>query len=86
MARLRREPVARPAATPGGEAVASIGDLIGSYGRSHPSSRERTERLIGWTRSHRRQIVGRRFYMGTANFELRVPFAVEAIESEYVQR
>lgn len=86
MAALQQEPVGAPAATIGEEAVASIGDLIGSYGRSHPPSRERSERLRGWAHRYRRQIVGKRFYEGRVNFELRVPRSVEPIDGEFVQR
>ncbi len=86
LATLQHEPVAPPAGSIGEEAVVSIGDVIGSYGRGHPPSRERTERLLGWTRRYQRQVAGRRFYVGRANFELRVPRSVDPIDAEYVQR
>ena len=86
MAGLQGEPTNRSAGSIGEEAVVSIGDLIGAYGRSHPPSRERTERLRGWTFRYRRQIGGTRFYVGKVNFELRVPRSAEPIDDEYVQR
>jgi len=86
MADERGEPASEAAGTIAEEAVGSLGGLIVSYGRSHPSSRERTERLRGWTRRYRRQIEGKRFYTGKVNFEQRVARSVEEIDDEFVLR
>ncbi|HEX9700683.1 MAG TPA: M48 family metallopeptidase [Acidobacteriota bacterium] len=45
LATLRGEPVPPPASGPIDETLDSLGRLIGSYGRSHPPSRERAARL-----------------------------------------
>ncbi|HYL36904.1 MAG TPA: M48 family metallopeptidase [Bryobacteraceae bacterium] len=63
----------QPARTPIGEVAQSIGQAIGSYFQTHPSSHERELRLSSEVASNRRRLAGRTFYVGVKNYNERVP-------------
>lgn len=81
---LTHEPAPRRAKTPAGELIASVADMVGSYGRSHPTSRERQRRIEGWVERNRRALSGRTFYRGTTNLKLRIPRSHRELSEERV--
>ena len=68
------------------EVIESIDEAIGSYGRSHPPSSERGDRLVAWLQRNRGRIAGNSFYIGRANLELRVARSQEELRSEFILR
>jgi predicted Zn-dependent protease len=65
-------PAPRRAETPIGEVAQSIGQAIGSYFRTHPTSQERERKLADLVASDRRQLAGHTFYVGARNLLERV--------------
>jgi predicted Zn-dependent protease len=59
-------------ATPAGEVTQSIGQMIGSYFRTHPASRDRERDLTALVANNRRRLAGRAFYVGVKNLHERV--------------
>ncbi len=61
------EPSPQNATTPVEEVGKAVGDVIGSYFRTHPPSGDRAVRLKLLVAEHSRDLKGRRFYMGKQN-------------------
>lgn len=66
------EPAPQPAATPSGEVEQAVGAAIGSYFRTHPPSADRARELNFMVVRHRRDLNGRRFYIGQVNLQQRI--------------
>lgn len=74
--RLQRRfglPQPRPARTPVGEVIKALEEAMGSYLHSHPASSERTRRLKELVARNRPRLSEGVFYVGRANYRLRVP-------------
>jgi len=67
------EQEAGPARTPVGEVAGAIGDVLGSYGQTHPASLDRVAHMKEWIDRQRRGLDGETFYVGRENLRLRVP-------------
>jgi predicted Zn-dependent protease len=79
------ESKATPATSPAGEVGQAVGEAIGSYFRTHPTSEARARQLSVMTRKNRRELAGRTFYRGIRNYQTRTPRSTqEFVEEEYV--
>jgi predicted Zn-dependent protease len=74
-----------PARTPVGEVAGAIGDLLGSYGQTHPASLDRVTDMRGWIARQGRGIDGETFYVGRENLRLRVPRDDREYPEEWLQ-
>jgi len=62
-----------PAKTPAGEVVGALGDVLGSYGQTHPASRDRVSQIRAWIARHASDLDSETLYVGRENLRLRVP-------------
>jgi predicted Zn-dependent protease len=74
-----------PARTPVGEVAGAIGDLLGSYGQTHPASLDRVTDMRGWIARQGRGIDGETFYVGREYLRLRVPRDDREYPEEWLQ-
>jgi predicted Zn-dependent protease len=72
----------QPAATPGGEVAGAVVGALGSYFRTHPPSADRARQLDEMVRRNRRELAGRLFYKGLANYQMRKARSEENVEAE----
>jgi predicted Zn-dependent protease len=73
---------AAPATTPAGELVQAVGDVIGSYFRTHPPSEARARQLSAMTAKNRSELAGRIFYRGIRNYRVRIARATQEYAEE----
>ena len=74
------------ARTPVGEVAGAIGDVLGSYGQTHPASLDRVTDMRGWIARQGRGLGGETFYVGRENLRLRVPRDDREYPKEWLQR
>jgi len=55
---------------------------LGSYFRTHPPSADRARQLDEMVRRNRRELAGRLFYKGLANYQMRKARSEENVEAE----
>ena len=79
----RGEQAPQRAATPVGEVVGAMGQAMGSYLDSHPSSFERTRRLNNLVARNRRRLAETRFYVGRENHRQRIPRDTQEFPGEF---
>ena len=75
-----------PARTPVGEVAGAVGDVLGSYGQTHPASRDRVSRTRAWIERHGGDLGSETFYVGRENLRLRVPRADREYPEEWLKR
>jgi predicted Zn-dependent protease len=76
----------REARTPVGEVAGAVGDVLGSYGQTHPASMDRVDRVRAWIARHENEFSDRPTYVGRENLRLRVPRADREYPEEWLQR
>jgi predicted Zn-dependent protease len=74
------------ARTPAGEVAGAVGDVLGSYGQTHPASTDRIDRVQAWIARHENEFSDRPTYVGRENLRLRVPRADREYPGEWLQR
>jgi predicted Zn-dependent protease len=76
----------RAATTPIGEVAGAVGDVLGSYGQTHPDSMDRVDRVRAWIDRHENEFSERPSYVGRENLRLRVPRADREYPEEWRER
>jgi predicted Zn-dependent protease len=77
------EPSPQSATTPVEEVGKAVGDVIGSYLRTHPPSGDRAVRLKLLVAEHSRDLKGRRFYVGKQNLALQIARPRQEFPTEF---
>jgi predicted Zn-dependent protease len=77
------EPSPYNATTPVEEVSKALGDVIGSYFRTHPPSGDRAVRLKLLVAEHARDLQGRRFYVGKQNLAQRIARSRQEFPDEF---
>ena len=75
-------PEEKRARTPIAEIGRVVGQAMGSYFQSHPTSETRTRQLNDLIERNRRRLQGRHFYVGVQNFRQRLPRSQQEFPSE----
>ncbi len=86
LARESGEQAPVKARTPVGEVAGAIGDVLGSYGQTHPASLDRVSDMREWITRQERGLEGETFYVGRENLRLRVPRDDREYPEEWRQR
>ncbi len=75
-------PKERRAGTPVQEIGQVVGEAVGSYFQSHPTSEVGVRRLSDLTERNQRRFQGQDFYVGTENYRRRLPRSQQEFPSE----
>lgn len=75
-------PKEKRAKTPIAEIGQAVGQAMGSYFQSHPTSEKRTRQLNDLIEKNRRRLQGRDFYVGIENYRQRLPRSQQEFPSE----